>query len=171
MVVAVPEAMFPKASSDQVWVRGSGLGVVIESFAVFSVPRWNSVSRFAEIMLIEEYRAEKAKLLETKRHRQDELAQLAKTKESWFEPAVRFVKAAIEATILAESENDIAKRDFLKKHGSNLFLRNKELSFEARGAWKTVVNPGRLAHHENAAPNFGAASCGKSDQDLTMRRR
>jgi hypothetical protein len=124
----------------------------------------------AEIIAIDEYRLEKAKLVETKRRRQDELAQLAKTKESWFEPAIRFVKAAIEATNLAESENDIAKRDFLKKNGSNLILKDKELSLEARGAWKTVVNPGRLAHHEIAARDARAAFGGRSDQNLKMRR-
>ncbi|MBC8105597.1 MAG: hypothetical protein H7Z14_03325 [Anaerolineae bacterium] len=62
----------------------------------------------------------------------DKSEAVARTNENWFEPAIRFVNAAIEATNLADSENDIAKRDFLRKNGSNLILRNKRLEFEAR---------------------------------------
>jgi len=87
-----------------------------------------------------------------------------------FEPAIRFVKAANEAVFLAESDDDEKKRDFLKKNGSNLRIENKRLQFEARGAWKIVANPGRLAHPENAAREGRAASHGRSDQDLSKRR-
>src|SRR5262249_8638143 len=60
------------------------------------------------------------------------------------------------------SDNAAEKAKLLKKTGSNLKIRNRQIEIEFRGPWKYVEKHGRLAQ-PNPAPVFsGAGSVGKS---------
>ena len=89
---------------------------------------------------------------------------------SWFEPAKRFVLASKNAGFLLAEANQTKNRDFLRKAGSNLTVQNKLVGWEPRGAWKLVVNAGRLAQHDIAASNADAAMVGEPDQHRFKRR-
>ncbi len=51
-----------------------------------------------------------------------------------------------------------------------LLLVNREVKWEPRGAWKTVVAIGRLARQQNAASCDAASLVGEFDQ-IAMKRR
>jgi hypothetical protein len=61
-----------------------------------------------------------AKIIGQKQDLKDKLATAEKNRGGWFEPAIRFVKACKQAGFLASEGKEITRRDFLKKHGSNL---------------------------------------------------
>ncbi len=107
---------------------------------------------------LEEFRLGKAKLVEEKQELKDNLTGLEDRQGSWFEPAIRFVKASKQAVFLAESGSDEEKRDFLQKHGSNLKIQDRHLSVVPRKPWELVVDQGPFAH-DNAALSSSAASC------------
>jgi hypothetical protein len=112
----------------------------------------------AETLSLDEFRDTKSNLIHQRLELKEKIATLEANRGNWFEPAIRFVKAAQSTAFLAETGTEEEKRDFLKKIGSNLTISNRELSVEPRGAWKLVVAQGVLAQH-NAAPGLpGAAS-------------
>ena len=120
---------------------------------------------------LDEYRVAKAKLVEEKQEAKDELSVLEQNDGNWFEPAIRFVKAAKITGFVAETATEEEKLDFLKNVGSNLTISDRNLSVTPRGAWKLVVDQGHVAPH-NAALAANAAACvGKPDHVLYLAER
>ncbi|HEX3357314.1 MAG TPA: recombinase family protein [Tepidisphaeraceae bacterium] len=120
---------------------------------------------------LDEYKNAKTRLVNEKQELKDKKTALEANGGNWFEPAIRFVKAAKTTGFLAETGTDEEKRDFLKKVGSNLTIRNRHLSVNPRGAWKLVVDQGSFAQHNTAPSHDGAVSVGEIHQNLQKRRR
>ena len=75
----------------------------------------------------EEYQAKKAKLLNNKQEVKEKLAETEKISGGWLEPSKNFVSDCNEAGYVAWQGNPSAKRDILKKIGSNFFLKDLSL--------------------------------------------
>ncbi len=57
-----------------------------------------------------------------------------------FEPAIRFVSEAKQATFLLAEGNAVGKRDFLKKIGSNLQVKDRTLTVEFKKPWNLLAD-------------------------------
>ena len=75
----------------------------------------------------EEYQSKKAKLLNDKQEVKEKLAEIEKISGGWLEPSKNFVSACNEAGCVAWQGNPSAKREILKKIGSNLTLKDATL--------------------------------------------
>ncbi len=120
---------------------------------------------------LDEYRIAKGKLIENKKQKQEQLAELERHRIGWFEPAIGFVKAAKHAGILASSDDDAEKLTFAKKTGSNFRLVNRELVSKPRGAWQLVVDQGSFAQSNIAPSCDGAMFAGETHHLSSQRRR
>src|ERR1041384_214767 len=120
---------------------------------------------------LEEYRLTKNQLIQTKQELKDKLTALTNNHSSWFEPAIRFLKASKQAVFLAERGSDEEQRDFLKKHGSNLKIENRHLSVVPREPWKRVVDQGSFAQPKTPAPLGGAGVVGETHHALHKAER
>ena len=99
----------------------------------------------------EEFRAAKSQTVLQKRGLEEKAVTLEKNRLGWLEPAIRFVKAAKQASFLLTEHNLTNQGDFFRKIGSNRVISNRTLTWEPRGAWKTLVNAGRFAHPTSGA--------------------
>ena len=72
---------------------------------------------------LDEYRETRARLIAQKQTAKDHVAALEASRGKWFEPAIRFVLAAKQATFLTETGSAQEKRDFLKKTVRTIFWR------------------------------------------------
>jgi hypothetical protein len=119
---------------------------------------------------LEEYRLAKGKIINEKKQKEEEMAELERHRSGWFEPAIRFTKSLKTAEILESSHDHAKKLEFAKTTGSNFRLVNRELVSLPRDAWQLVVDQGSFAHH-NAAPEIsGAAFSGETHHVLQQRR-
>ncbi|MDX6765832.1 MAG: recombinase family protein [Candidatus Methylacidiphilales bacterium] len=85
------------------------------------------------VLSLDEYREHKAKLLEEKNDYKVRLKALEGAKgDFWFEPARQTLEASKQAGLRAIEDKNEEKRDFLQKHGSNLFLKDNKLGV----SWK-----------------------------------
>jgi hypothetical protein len=112
----------------------------------------------------DEFRTVKNRVVLEKKELEEKAVTLEKNRTNWLEPAIAFVKASKQATLLAHSENPPEQLNFFRKAGSNRTLLNKRVAWEPRGAWKTLENAGRLAHHSSAASHDAAPVVGEPDQ-------
>ena len=110
----------------------------------------------------EEYRAAKGRIVADKQCATEQMAALTTNRANRFEPVTRFVKALQEVTLLASGTDAVAKRDFLKKNGSNQTVSTRRLHWEPREAWKLVENHGPFAHQHDAPAKAGASSAGET---------
>jgi site-specific DNA recombinase len=120
----------------------------------------------AEALSLEEYRNAKNEVVIEKRELEDQLLTLEKKRSSWLEPAIRFVKAAKQAVSLTDDAEPTERLDFLRNVGSNLKISDRQIQVTPRGAWKLVVDSGRVAQTNAAAEISVAAFFGKLDQNL-----
>ncbi len=111
-----------------------------------------------EIISKEEYTSKKHKLLNNKIDISEKLADFEQKGNYWLEPMKLFILEAKQAEIIASKENLPAKRDFLKKIGSNRILRERELFFEPRGAWQILAKSALSARRALAEPRRGEAT-------------
>ena len=123
-----------------------------------------------QTLSLDEYKVAKSKLIEEKKLLEEEAIAVERNRLSWFEPAKRFILAAKNSTLLLSEGNPTQKLNFIRKAGSNLILGNKRVGWEPRGAWKLVVNAGRLAPNTNAASCDAALVSGEPDQHRLKRR-
>ena len=124
-----------------------------------------------KLLTLDEFRRAKTKLVGekvalTERHRL-----LEKNPSYWLEPTQRFVKSLAEATLAVSGEDTSEKSKLLKKTGSNLKIRDGEIQFEFRGAWKIIEKHGRIAQAKTAPEFSGAASFGKSRSVFLLAER
>ena len=88
----------------------------------------------------EEYVAKKRKLLNRKVEISEQLADFEQSGDYWLEPMRLFILDSKQAKIIASKENLPAKRDFLKKSGSNPLLRDRALVVSWQNPWKILVD-------------------------------
>ncbi|MBU1349848.1 MAG: recombinase family protein [Patescibacteria group bacterium] len=91
-------------------------------------------------ILLEEYQQNKNKLVGEKQVLKDKLSSFEQKRNHWFEPAIRFVKSAKYAGILAKSKNFEEKRDFFKKLGSNFKILNQKIVFDLENPFKILAD-------------------------------
>ena len=120
---------------------------------------------------LEEYRKAKAGIINEKKQKEENLAELERHRSGWFEPAIHFTKALKTVETLASSHNPAEKLEFAKTTGSNFRLLNRELVCDPRGAWQLVVDQGSFAQHTSAPEISGALAAGENHFDLQKRRR
>lgn len=88
----------------------------------------------------EEYVAKKKKLLNRKVEISEQLADFEHSGDYWLEPMRLFILDSKQAKIIASKENLPAKRDFLKKIGSNPLLRDRALVISWQNPWKILAD-------------------------------
>lgn len=88
----------------------------------------------------EEYVAKKQKLLNRKVEISEQLADFEHSGNYWLEPMRLFILDSKQAKIIASQENLPAKRDFLKKIGSNPLLRDRALLVSWQNPWKILAD-------------------------------
>ncbi len=128
------------------------------------------VAYLDKAMTLEEYRIAKEKLIEEKKQKEEEQAEMERHRSGWFEPAIGFVKAAKDAAILASSHDHAEKLKFAKNTGSNFRLVNRELVSLPRDAWQLVVDQGSFAQSNIASPRGDAIFAGETHHDCLERR-
>jgi len=88
----------------------------------------------------DEYTTKKQKILNSKIKLTEKLKDFERTGDHWLEPAKKFINEAQQAEITALGENFLEKKNFLKKIGSNLILRERAVYFSLCSAWKILFN-------------------------------
>ena len=86
----------------------------------------------------QEYTSRKEKLNNKRIALEEKLAKIEEQGNVWLEPLGEFIKAAHQASQLVTSENLAAKREFLKKTGSNFRLSDRTLSFSFTFPWSLL---------------------------------
>ena len=74
------------------------------------------------------------------KHRRKKLEAFEHNRHNRFEPAIRFVLEAKDATLLLAEGNRKKNRDFLKKIGSNLQVAEKSLTVEFKNPWNLLAD-------------------------------
>jgi hypothetical protein len=120
---------------------------------------------------LEEYRKAKAKIINEKKQKEENLVELERHRSGWFEPAITFVKALKDGATLAVSHSPAEKLEFVKTTGSNFRLVNRELVSLPRDAWQLVVDQGSFAQSNIAPSCDGAIFAGETHHDSRQRRR
>jgi len=115
----------------------------------------------------EEYVAKKQKLLHRKVEISEQLADFEQSGDYWLEPMRLFILDSKQAKIIASKENLPAKRDFLKKIGSNPLLRDGAVSGLWQNPWKILADFPMLV----AIGDDNSASCSDwlRGQDSNLR--
>ena len=88
----------------------------------------------------EEYTAKKEKFITEKAELSEKSKDFERNGNHWLEPARQFILAAQQAKIIALQENPVARRDFLKRIGSNHVLRSQAICFELKKSWKILAD-------------------------------
>ena len=86
-----------------------------------------------------EYVSKKYVLVNQKAELRGKLEAFEHNRKNRFEPAIRFVKEAKDATFLLAEINREKNRDFLKKIGSNLQVTDKSLTVEFKKPWNLLA--------------------------------
>ena len=123
-----------------------------------------------EGLSLPEYRTTKNDLVLKKHECGEQLATLERNRSSALEPLITRIQEAKTAGFLAESADTAEQCDFFRKIVSNPKVAHREVDWEPRGAWKTVVAIGRLARQQNAASCDAAFLAGELDQ-ISLKRR
>jgi len=101
----------------------------------------------------EEYIAKKQKLLNQKIDFSEKLKDFERKGNRWLELSKQFILDSNQAIIIASEENLEAKRDFLKKIGSNPRLASRSLSLDFKNPWRYLSETPVASLCD--APNFG----------------
>ena len=115
--------------------------------------------RLGERISEPEYVAKKHTLVNRKAELQGKLDSFSENRRNRFEPAMQFVLEAKHGAKLVSKGTDEEKRDFLKKVGSNLEIRDKTVGVTFKNPWQCVAdwNSSR------------ASACADNEFDLTVR--
>ena len=101
-----------------------------------------------EIILAEEYTAQKQKLLTKKVALREKIRDFEEKGMSWLEPARAFVRNLNYAQKLVSGQNKSEMTTFLKNIGSNHILFNQQFSFSAKNEYKLVAERRAAARRE-----------------------
>ena len=89
-------------------------------------------------LTLEEYQVAKNKLVGRKQVLKNKKACFEQNRHNWFELAIKFIKYAKYAGILAKTKNLENQRDFFKKLGSNFQILDQKLIFDFKNPWKIL---------------------------------
>ncbi len=125
------------------------------------------------VISTEEYIAKKQKILNPKIEAEQKLKDFERKGNHWLEPAKNFILTAKQVQIIALQGNFSEMKNLLKKIGSNLLLKNREVLVEPRGPWKILYNFAaerrlRRREAETLAPNFQKHPIWLPDQDSNL---
>ncbi|MBU4369147.1 hypothetical protein KKG58_00090, partial [Patescibacteria group bacterium] len=87
-----------------------------------------------------EYTAKKQKILNQKIEISEKLKDFERKGNRWLELCKNFILTANQAQIAALQGNFSEKKNFLKKIGSNLLLRERRVFVEYKNPWKLLEN-------------------------------
>ena len=104
----------------------------------------------------EEYIAKKQKLLNQKIDLRELLHDFERKGNRWLELSKQFILDSNKGIIIASEENLEAKRDFLKKIGSNPRLASRSLSLDFKNPWRILAETETASLRD--APNFAENS-------------
>jgi hypothetical protein len=85
------------------------------------------------------YISKKSILVNQKAELKGKLEAFEHNRQNRFEPAIRFISEAKDATFLLAEGNSEKKRDFLKKIGSNFQMAEKSLVVEFKKPWNLLA--------------------------------
>ena len=83
-----------------------------------------------------EYVAKKQKLMLAKKDLEEKISAFGTKSKNRFELMINFIKEANQAENIAQQENPVAGRDFLKKIGSNFRIADRTLVLDFKNAFK-----------------------------------
>jgi len=123
----------------------------------------------------EEYIAKKQKLLNQKIDFSDKLKDFERKGNRWLELSKQFILDSNQALIIASEENLEAKRDFLKKIGSNPRLAFRSLLLDFKNPWRILAETpyATLCVASNFSKNdnfFARLGDLESNQDSRLQR-
>src|SRR3989339_1124119 len=101
----------------------------------------------------EEYMSKKQKLLNQKIDFSEKLKDFERKGNRWLELSKQFILDSNQALIIASEENLEAKRDFLKKIGSNPRLASPSLLLDFKKPWRILAETPVTSQSD--APHFG----------------
>ncbi|PIY57249.1 MAG: hypothetical protein COY99_04130, partial [Candidatus Yonathbacteria bacterium CG_4_10_14_0_8_um_filter_47_645] len=101
----------------------------------------------------EEYIGKKQKLLNQKIDLRELLKDFERKGNRWLEFSRQFILDSNQAIIIASEENLEAKRDFLRKIGSNPRLASRSLLFHFKNPWRYLSETPVAS--QGIAPHFG----------------
>ena len=101
----------------------------------------------------EEYIGKKQKLLNQKIDFSEKLKDFERKGNRWLELSKQFILDSNQAVIIASEENLEARRDFLKKIGSNPRLASRSLLFHFKNPWRILSETPVASLCD--APHFG----------------
>jgi len=110
-----------------------------------------------------EYISKKSILVNQKAELRGKLEAFEVNRQKRFEPAIAFIKEAKQATFLLAGGNSEAKRDFLKKIGSNFQMADKSLAVEFKKPWNLLAE-------FNSAPIQKLVACDEIASKSKWRR-
>ena len=119
--------------------------------------------RLTEQISEPEYISKKCVLVNQKAELKGKLEAFEHNRQNRFEPAIRFILEAKDATFLLAEGNQEKKRDFLKKIGSNFQMADKSLAVEFKKPWNLLAE-------FNSAPMTKIAACGEKPSKENWRR-
>ena len=123
----------------------------------------------------EEYIAKKQKLLNQKIDFSEKLKDFERKGNRWLELSRQFILDSNQAIIIASEENLEAKRDFLKKIGSNPRLASRSLLLDFKNPWRilaetpyaTLCVAPNFSKNDNLHARLGDLD---SNQDIILQR-
>ena len=104
-----------------------------------------------QALSLDEFREAKGKLIAEKQGIKEQKTRVEANRVSRLEPVIGFVKALEKASAEKETRSEIGNRDFFRKVGSNLLLKDGEVSWMPRDAWQTLIDHGPFARTNVAA--------------------
>jgi site-specific DNA recombinase len=110
-----------------------------------------------EAITLSEFRQAKAQQVNQKIEIAEKIDHSERHRDSRFEPAITFVKAAKYAGFLVSDGKTAERADFFRKIGSNYTLTNGRIDWTPSGVWKHVVTERLFGEAVVAAPLRGAA--------------
>ncbi len=128
---------------------------------------WDDYKR---VISVEQLRDRENGLNMERRSLEEKAEQMEKSAGGWFEPVAKFVNASFEASCVADRNEPGETWKFFKFVGSNPTLRNGQLQWAPRGAWKLLVNEEVADRDERALPDGCAETVAETRPNRIKRR-
>ena len=124
----------------------------------------------SDVLTLDEFRNAKSILVTQRQEFKEKQKAAEANRVSRFEPVIGFVRSLQEASLQKATRTVTENRDFFRKVGSNLFLKDGIISWVPQGPWKTLIDYGPFARpnsaHVPCAPNLA----GETDHNYKKRR-
>ena len=124
----------------------------------------------SEAMTLDEFRETKSNLIAEKQGLKEKQKRVEANRSSRFEPVIGFIKALQKASVEQPIRTVTENRDFFRKVGSNLSLKDGIISWMPRDAWKTLIEYGPFARPNSAHMPCAPIFAGETDHIYKKRR-